>query len=93
VSSLAYVAPGLAQLGRARGTKAVVQFSTEPGNLAWDGEPNSFSPFARAIYHEVGERASFEDVSRRVQNRVACEMEMWEDLKRFARCAAAGFAR
>jgi uncharacterized membrane protein len=92
LEELAYGGIGLAQLGRARGSNAVVLFSTEPGNVAWDGDAGGYSPFARAIYYELDRRASFDDVARRISNRVACETAR-RGMSNADRCAKPAYAR
>ncbi|GAB5486509.1 MAG: hypothetical protein Pars2KO_00790 [Parasphingorhabdus sp.] len=62
---------GLAQLGNLRGLSAVVLFSTEPGNVAEDGDkPGKGSPFATAFAREVKKRQSLDEVMRKTAVRV-----------------------
>ena len=62
---------GLAQLGNLRGLSAVVLFSTEPGNVAEDGDkPGKGSPFAKAFAREVKKRQSLDEVMRKTAVRV-----------------------
>ncbi|MES2904276.1 MAG: caspase family protein [Pseudomonadota bacterium] len=57
---------GLAQLGDLRGLSAIVLFSTEPGNVALDGDPGSGSPFAKYAARELGRRQSLDSAFRRI---------------------------
>lgn len=57
---------GLAQLGELRGMSAMVLFSTEPGNVAADGEAGKGSPFATVVARELVRRASLNSVIRRI---------------------------
>lgn len=67
---------GLAQLGNLRGLSAVVLFSTEPGNVAEDGdEPGKGSPFATAFAREVKKRQSLDEVMRKTAVRVNKQTE------------------
>lgn len=62
---------GLAQLANLRGLSAVVMFSTEPGNVAEDGdEPGKGSPFAKAFAREIKKRQSLDEVMRKTAVRV-----------------------
>lgn len=62
---------GLAQLANLRGLSAVVLFSTEPGNVAEDGDkPGKGSPFAVAFAREVKKRQSLDEVMRKTAVRV-----------------------
>lgn len=62
---------GLAQLANLRGLSAVVLFSTEPGNVAEDGDkPGEGSPFAIAFAREVKKRQSLDEVMRKTAVRV-----------------------
>lgn len=62
---------GLAQLGNLRGLSAVVLFSTEPGNVAEDGDkPGEGSPFAIAFAREIKKRQSLDEVMRKTAVRV-----------------------
>ena len=47
MTDIAQKSRGLAQLGDLRGLSAIVLFSTEPGNVALDGNPGAGSPFAK----------------------------------------------
>jgi uncharacterized caspase-like protein len=64
VASLAS-AKGLAQLADLRGLSTVVFFSTEPGNVALDGEQGEGSPFAVALAKEIRRRQSLDALLRR----------------------------
>ncbi|MFO1241312.1 MAG: caspase family protein [Sphingomonadaceae bacterium] len=57
---------GLAQLSELRGMSAMVLFSTEPGNVAADGEAGKGSPFATVVARELVRRASLNTVIRRI---------------------------
>lgn len=59
-------AKGLAQLGDLRGLSAIVLFSTEPGNVALDGEPGGGSPFAKHAARELARRQSLDSAFRRI---------------------------
>lgn len=62
---------GLAQLGNLRGLSAILLFSTEPGNVAEDGdEPGKGSPFAKAFAREIRKRQSLDEVMRKTAVRV-----------------------
>lgn len=56
---------GLAQLGELTGLSTVILFSTEPGNVALDGEPGAGSPFAHAFATEIVRRQSLDMTLRR----------------------------
>jgi len=57
---------GLAQLGNLRGLSAVAFFSTEPGNVAEDGEqPGKGSPFAIEFAKQIDRRQSLDEVFRK----------------------------
>ncbi|MEP3227155.1 MAG: caspase family protein [Parasphingorhabdus sp.] len=63
--------PGLAQLGNLRGLSAVVLFSTEPGNVAEDGDkPGKGSPFAKALAKEIKKRQSLDEMMRKTAIKV-----------------------
>ncbi len=57
---------GLAQLGDLRGLSAIVLFSTEPGNVALDGDPGRGSPFAKYAARELGRRQSLDAAFRKI---------------------------
>lgn len=57
---------GLAQLGDLRGLSAIVLFSTEPGNVALDGEEGRGSPFAKYAAKELSRRQSLDSAFRRI---------------------------
>lgn len=59
-------AKGLAQLGDLRGLSAIVLFSTEPGNVALDGEAGSGSPFAKFAAKELARRQTLDSAFRRI---------------------------
>lgn len=57
---------GLAQLGNLRGLSAVAFFSTEPGNVAEDGDQaGKGSPFAIEFAKQIDRRQSLDEVFRR----------------------------
>lgn len=57
---------GLAQVGSLRGLSAVVFFSTEPGNVAEDGESaGKGSPFAIEFAREIRRRQSLDETFRK----------------------------
>ena len=57
---------GLAQLGDLRGLSAIVLFSTEPGNVALDGDAGDGSPFAKYAAKELARRQSLDSAFRRI---------------------------
>ena len=57
---------GLAQLGDLRGLSAIVLFSTEPGNVALDGDAGRGSPFAKYAARELGRRQSLDSAFRKI---------------------------
>jgi uncharacterized caspase-like protein len=57
---------GLAQLANLRGLSAVAFFSTEPGNVAEDGDqPGKGSPFAIEFAKQIERRQSLDEVFRK----------------------------
>ena len=57
---------GLAQLANLRGLSAVAFFSTEPGNVAEDGDnPGKGSPFAIEFAKQISRRQSLDEVFRK----------------------------
>jgi len=57
---------GLAQIGNLRGLSAVAFFSTEPGNVAEDGDqPGKGSPFAIEFAKQIDRRQSLDEVFRK----------------------------
>jgi len=57
---------GVAQLGNLRGLSAVAFFSTEPGNVAEDGDqPGKGSPFAIEFAKQIDRRQSLDEVFRK----------------------------
>ncbi len=71
IMDLETTSSGLAQLANLRGLSAVVLFSTEPGNVAEDGdESGKGSPFAKAFAREVKKRQSLNEVMRKTAVRV-----------------------
>lgn len=70
VAELTAAHRGLSQLGDLRGLSVLALFSTDPGNVALDGEPGSGSPFANAFAAELGRRQSLDALVRRVALRV-----------------------
>jgi len=68
---LAEAGSGLAQLGNLRGLSAVVFFSTEPGNVAEDGDtPGKGSPFAKVFAREIKRRQSLDETFRKTAIKV-----------------------
>ena len=66
VDDLSNAGDGLAQLGNLRGLSAVVFFSTEPGNVAEDGDtPGLGSPFAKVFSQQIARRQSLDETFRR----------------------------
>ncbi|MCB2087246.1 MAG: caspase family protein [Sphingomonadaceae bacterium] len=66
LDDLAYARNGLAQLANLRGLSAVVFFSTEPGNVAEDGDtPGKGSPFAKVFTREIKRRQSLDETFRK----------------------------
>lgn len=66
LEDMAGAGSGLAQLGNLRGLSAVAFFSTEPGNVAEDGEePGKGSPFAIEFAKQIDRRQSLDEVFRR----------------------------
>lgn len=61
---------GLAQLSDLRGLSTVVFFSTEPGNVALDGEAGQGSPFATVLAKEVQKRQSLDSLLKRTAAQV-----------------------
>lgn len=57
---------GMAQLGDLRGLSAIVLFSTEPGNVALDGDAGRGSPFAKYAAKELARRQSLDSAFRRI---------------------------
>ncbi len=70
VEELAAAHRGLSQFGDLRGMSVLAFFSTEPGNVAEDGEPEAGSPFANAFATEVRRRQSLDSALRRITQRV-----------------------
>jgi uncharacterized caspase-like protein len=61
---------GLSQMNNVRGRNAIVFFSTEPGNVAVDGEAGRGSPFANAFVREITRRQSLDAAIRRITTHV-----------------------
>jgi uncharacterized caspase-like protein len=53
-------------LGDLRGLSAIVLFSTEPGNVALDGDAGRGSPFAKIAAKELARRQSLDSAFRRI---------------------------
>lgn len=71
IVDLEQASSGLAQLSNLRGLSAVVLFSTDPGNVAEDGEaPGKGSPFAKVFAREIMKRQTLDEVMRRTAVRV-----------------------
>lgn len=66
MSEIEWKAKGLAQLGDLRGLSAIVLFSTEPGNVALDGDEGRGSPFAKQAARELARRQSLDSAFRRI---------------------------
>jgi uncharacterized caspase-like protein len=66
MSDIAHKSRGLAQLGDLRGLSAIVLFSTEPGNVAFDGNPGAGSPFAKYAARELARRQTLDSAFRRI---------------------------
>jgi uncharacterized caspase-like protein len=66
MSDIAQKSRGLAQLGDLRGLSAIVLFSTEPGNVALDGDAGAGSPFAKFAAKELARRQSLDSAFRRI---------------------------
>jgi uncharacterized caspase-like protein len=64
-------ASGLSQMNNVRGRNTVVFFSTEPGNVAVDGESGRGSPFANAVVRELARRQSLDAAIRRITEQVS----------------------
>ena len=65
LAELAKAQSGLSQMGNLRGKNTIVVFSTDPGNVAQDGNPGEGSPFANAVVRELGKRQSLDAAIRR----------------------------
>lgn len=66
LADLAKAQSGLSQMGNLRGKNTIVLFSTDPGNVALDGNPGEGSPFANAVVRELGKRQSLDAAIRRI---------------------------
>jgi uncharacterized caspase-like protein len=66
LAELARASTGLSQMSNLRGKNIIVLFSTDPGNVALDGEPGRGSPFANAVVRELGKRQSLDAAIRRI---------------------------
>lgn len=67
LDDLVFSSTGLAQVGNLRGLSAVVFFSTEPGNVAEDGDgAGKGSPFAIEFAREIRRRQSLDETFRKV---------------------------
>jgi uncharacterized caspase-like protein len=66
VAELAKSSAGLSQMGNLRGKNTIVLFSTDPGNVALDGEPGGGSPFANAVVNELSKRQSLDSAIRKI---------------------------
>lgn len=67
LDDLVFSNQGLAQVGNLRGLSAVVFFSTEPGNVAEDGDgAGKGSPFAIEFSREIRRRQSLNETFRKV---------------------------
>ena len=71
LDQLAQAQSGLSQISNLRGQSALIFFSTEPGNVAEDGDPpGSGSIFARMFAREIRKHRSLNEVFRRISVRV-----------------------
>jgi uncharacterized caspase-like protein len=70
LNELARAQAGLSQMGNLRGKNTIVLFSTDPGNVALDGEPGTGSPFANAVVSELSKRQSLDSAIRRIATQV-----------------------
>ena len=66
MTEIAAKSRGLAQLGDLRGLSAIVLFSTEPGNVALDGDAGQGSPFAKLAAKELAKRQTLDSAFRRI---------------------------
>jgi uncharacterized caspase-like protein len=66
LAELAGASSGLSQMSNLRGKNTIVLFSTDPGNVALDGDPGRGSPFANAVVRELGKRQSLDAAIRRI---------------------------
>lgn len=66
LDDLARASNGLSQMGNLRGKNTIVLFSTDPGNVALDGDPGGGSPFANAVVRELSKRQSLDTAIRRI---------------------------
>ncbi len=66
MTDIEWKSKGLAQLGDLRGLSAIVLFSTEPGNVALDGDEGRGSPFAKQAARELARRQSLDSAFRRI---------------------------
>jgi uncharacterized caspase-like protein len=66
LDQLARNAGGLSQMSNLRGKNTIVVFSTDPGNVALDGEPGQGSPFATAMVREFAKRQSLDAAIRQI---------------------------
>ena len=66
LDELSRAADGLSQMGNLRGKNTIVLFSTDPGNVAVDGDPGRGSPFANAVVRELARRQSLDTAIRRI---------------------------
>ena len=66
MSEIEWKSKGLAQLGDLRGLSAIILFSTEPGNVALDGDEGRGSPFAKQAARELARRQSLDSAFRRI---------------------------
>jgi uncharacterized caspase-like protein len=57
---------GLSQFGDLRGANALVLFSTDPGNVALDGDQGQGSPFATTLVQQLGRKQSLDAAIRRI---------------------------
>jgi uncharacterized caspase-like protein len=70
LAEIGRAASGLSQMGNLRGKNTIVLFSTDPGNVALDGDPGQGSPFANAVISELAKRQSLDSAIRRITDQV-----------------------
>jgi uncharacterized caspase-like protein len=70
LTQLGQAAGGLSQMSNLRGKNTIVLFSTDPGNVALDGDAGKGSPFANAVVREIGRRQSLDAAIRRITDDV-----------------------
>jgi len=66
LTELSRATGGLSQMSNLRGRNAIVLFSTDPGNVALDGDPGRGSPFANAVVTELVKRQALDTAIRKI---------------------------